>query len=335
MRSFVVEPMQHGRLFLAGDAAHIVPPTGAKGLNLAVADVRVLAEALDAWYATGRREPCSSATRTTCLRRVWRAEHFSWWMTSMLHRFEGDDAFDASSSSRSSRYVTLVAARRRPRSRRTTSASSVSRSTPALLGAAVILTAVNLRTPVGSVPPVVDEIVDDIGLSAAAAGLLTTLPVLCFGLFAPASPVLARRLGAERVLLVALVPILVGLLVRAAPSTAALFAGTLIAGAGIAVGNVIVPAVLKGRFATSVGPADGHLQRHARRRRRDRRRSDRADPERTRSGLARRAQRLGDPGGADDRARRVRAGAGPRHDDLAAASAAARSRSSATGSPGT
>jgi MFS transporter, CP family, cyanate transporter len=133
----------------------------------------------------------------------------------------------------------------------------VSRSAPALLGAAVILTAVNLRTPVGSVPPVVDEIVDDIGLSAAAAGLLTALPVLCFGLFAPASPVLARRLGAERVLLVALVPILVGLLVRAAPSTAALFAGTLIAGAGIAVGNVIVPAVLKGRFAASVGPLTG------------------------------------------------------------------------------
>ncbi len=128
---------------------------------------------------------------------------------------------------------------------------------PALLGAAVILTAVNLRTPVGSVPPVVDEIVDDVGLSAAAAGLLTTLPVLCFGLFAPASPLLARRLGAERVLLVALVPILVGLLVRSAPSTAALFAGTLLAGAGIAVGNVIVPAVLKGRFATSVGPLTG------------------------------------------------------------------------------
>jgi MFS transporter, CP family, cyanate transporter len=121
----------------------------------------------------------------------------------------------------------------------------------------VILAAVNLRTPVGSLPPVVDEIVDDIGLSAAAAGLLTTLPVLCFGLFAPASPVLARRLGAERVLLVALVPILVGLLVRSAPSTAALFAGTLLAGAGIAVGNVIVPAVLKGRFATSVGPLTG------------------------------------------------------------------------------
>jgi MFS transporter, CP family, cyanate transporter len=107
------------------------------------------------------------------------------------------------------------------------------------------------------VPPVVDEITADLGLTAAAAGLLTTGPVLCFGLFAPAAPVLARRLGAERVLLVALVPILIGLLVRAGSSTTALFAGTLIAGAGIAVGNVIVPAVLKARFATSVGPLTG------------------------------------------------------------------------------
>ena len=86
MRSFVVEPMQHGRLFLAGDAAHIVPPTGAKGLNLAIADVRVLAEALVAWYRTAARRRCSTPTRERCLRRVWRAEHFSWWMTSMLHR---------------------------------------------------------------------------------------------------------------------------------------------------------------------------------------------------------------------------------------------------------
>ena len=89
MRSFVVEPMQHGRLFLAGDAAHIVPPTGAKGLNLAVADVRVLAEALVAWYRTGRTDLLEGYS-STCLRRVWRAEHFSWWMTSMLHRFDDD-----------------------------------------------------------------------------------------------------------------------------------------------------------------------------------------------------------------------------------------------------
>ena len=85
--------MQHGRLFLAGDAAHIVPPTGAKGLNLAIADVRLLAEALVSWYRTGSAE-LLAAYSVSCLRRVWRAEHFSWWMTSMLHRPPGNDPFD-------------------------------------------------------------------------------------------------------------------------------------------------------------------------------------------------------------------------------------------------
>ena len=94
MRSFVCEPMQYGRLYLAGDAAHIVPPTGAKGLNLAAADVRVLAEGLAAWYGSGD-ESLLAAYSQTCLRRVWRAEHFSWWMTSMLHRFPGGDPFEA------------------------------------------------------------------------------------------------------------------------------------------------------------------------------------------------------------------------------------------------
>ncbi len=93
MRSFVCEPMRHGRLFLAGDAAHIVPPTGAKGLNLAVSDVRVLAEALDAWYRTGD-ETLLDGYSATCLRRVWRVQHFSWWMTSMLHRFPDLDPYD-------------------------------------------------------------------------------------------------------------------------------------------------------------------------------------------------------------------------------------------------
>ena len=92
MRSFVVEPMRYGRLYLAGDAAHIVPPTGAKGLNLAVADVRVLAPALAAFFASGRIE-FLDAYSATCLKRVWRVEHFSWWMTSMLHRFPDDDVF--------------------------------------------------------------------------------------------------------------------------------------------------------------------------------------------------------------------------------------------------
>jgi p-hydroxybenzoate 3-monooxygenase len=93
MRSFVIEPMQYGRLFLAGDAAHVVPPTGAKGLNLAAADVKVLAEALIDWYRSGRTA-LLDAYSATCLRRVWRVEHFSWWMTTMLHRAPGDDAFD-------------------------------------------------------------------------------------------------------------------------------------------------------------------------------------------------------------------------------------------------
>jgi p-hydroxybenzoate 3-monooxygenase len=92
MRSFVVEPMQWGRLYLAGDAAHIVPPTGAKGLNLAIRDVHVLAEALGTWYRDGDAS-LLDAYSETCLRRVWRAEHFSWWMTTMLHRSPDDDRF--------------------------------------------------------------------------------------------------------------------------------------------------------------------------------------------------------------------------------------------------
>ena len=92
MRIFVVEPMQCGRLFLAGDAAHIVPPTGAKGLNLAVADVRALTRALVRYYASGSTDLLDGYSRT-CLSRVWRAEHFSWWMTTMLHRAPDADAF--------------------------------------------------------------------------------------------------------------------------------------------------------------------------------------------------------------------------------------------------
>jgi p-hydroxybenzoate 3-monooxygenase len=93
MRSFVIEPMQYGRLFLAGDAAHIVPPTGAKGLNLAVADVRVLAKAIAEYYRSGSRDLLDRYSET-CLRRVWKVQRFSWWMTSMLHRFESDNPFD-------------------------------------------------------------------------------------------------------------------------------------------------------------------------------------------------------------------------------------------------
>jgi len=93
LRSFVCEPMQYGRLFLAGDSAHIVPPTGAKGLNLAVADVLVLARALEAMY---RRNDRSALDRysAACLRRVWKAERFSWYMTTMLHRNESETEFE-------------------------------------------------------------------------------------------------------------------------------------------------------------------------------------------------------------------------------------------------
>jgi p-hydroxybenzoate 3-monooxygenase len=95
MRSFVTEPMQYGRLYLAGDAVHIVPPTGAKGLNLAVADVRILADGLERWFSTGDDRLLELYSRT-CLRRVWRVQHFSWWMTSMLHRMPDDhDGFQA------------------------------------------------------------------------------------------------------------------------------------------------------------------------------------------------------------------------------------------------
>jgi p-hydroxybenzoate 3-monooxygenase len=100
MRSFVAEPMRFGRLFLAGDAAHIVPPTGAKGMNLAMADVQVLARGLQSFYSP-RAHPGGAAAMEalnaysqTCLSRVWKVQRFSWWMTSLLHRFEQDTPFD-------------------------------------------------------------------------------------------------------------------------------------------------------------------------------------------------------------------------------------------------
>ncbi|HEY1311860.1 MAG TPA: 4-hydroxybenzoate 3-monooxygenase [Pseudolabrys sp.] len=93
MRSFVVEPMQHGRLYLAGDSAHIVPPTGAKGMNLAFADVVFLSRALDAHYKE-KRDDLLESYSATCLRRVWKAQRFSWWMTQIMHRFPHETAFD-------------------------------------------------------------------------------------------------------------------------------------------------------------------------------------------------------------------------------------------------
>ena len=93
MRSFVVEPLQYKRLFLAGDAAHIVPPTGAKGMNLALADDHFLTQALDAFYRRNDAAQLASYSRT-CLHRVWKAQRFSWWMTSLLHRFHDEPAFE-------------------------------------------------------------------------------------------------------------------------------------------------------------------------------------------------------------------------------------------------
>ncbi len=93
MRSVVCEPMRHGRLFLAGDAAHVVPPTGAKGLNLAVADVRVLARGLQSFYASGDFAPLERYS-DTCLARVWKGQRFSYWLTTLLHRADTDTSFD-------------------------------------------------------------------------------------------------------------------------------------------------------------------------------------------------------------------------------------------------
>jgi p-hydroxybenzoate 3-monooxygenase len=104
LRSFVAEPMRHGRLFLAGDAAHIVPPTGAKGLNLAAADVRFLAEALSAFYKSGRSDLLDGYS-AKCLARVWKAQRFSWWMTSLTHRFPEASPFERRAQAAELAYV--------------------------------------------------------------------------------------------------------------------------------------------------------------------------------------------------------------------------------------
>ena len=104
MRSFVAAPMRYRSLFLAGDAAHIVPPTGAKGLNLAVADVVRLAEALSDHYQPAATTGLDNYS-DRCLERVWRAQHFSWWMTQMLHVDPADDAYGDQLSRSQIRYV--------------------------------------------------------------------------------------------------------------------------------------------------------------------------------------------------------------------------------------
>jgi p-hydroxybenzoate 3-monooxygenase len=105
MRSFVVEPMRFARLFLAGDAAHIVPPTGAKGMNLAIADVSCLAAALVAFYRTGDAGPLAGYSQQ-CLKRVWQVQRFSWWMTNLLHRHPDETPFDQRRQLAELEYVT-------------------------------------------------------------------------------------------------------------------------------------------------------------------------------------------------------------------------------------
>ncbi|HEV8686301.1 MAG TPA: MFS transporter [Gaiellaceae bacterium] len=121
----------------------------------------------------------------------------------------------------------------------------------------MVLAGFNLRIAVVIVPPVIDEIQRDLDLSSAAAGLLTAVPVLCFGLLAPAVPALTRRFGAERLLVAAFVPITLGVLLRGAAFVPALFLGTVVAGAGIAIGNVVVPVVVRARFGSGTGPIMG------------------------------------------------------------------------------
>ena len=105
LRSFVVEPMQYGRLFLVGDAAHIVPPTGAKGLNLAASDVNTLYRLMVKVYQEGRTDLIPNYSET-CLKRIWKAERFSWWMTSMLHKFSDEEDFNTRMQQAELDYVT-------------------------------------------------------------------------------------------------------------------------------------------------------------------------------------------------------------------------------------
>ncbi|PXX95148.1 4-hydroxybenzoate 3-monooxygenase [Halomonas sp. LBP4] len=105
LRSFVVEPMQHGRLFLVGDAAHIVPPTGAKGLNLAASDVNTLYRLMVKVYQEGRTDLIPNYSET-CLKRIWKAERFSWWMTTMLHKFSEEEDFGTRMQQAELDYVT-------------------------------------------------------------------------------------------------------------------------------------------------------------------------------------------------------------------------------------
>lgn len=128
---------------------------------------------------------------------------------------------------------------------------------PALLAGAILLTALNLRTAIGTVPPLLDDLRVAVPLSSVAAGVLTTLPVICMALGSPVAPRLARRMGVEGALCLMALTVAAGILLRLEPSTAALFAGTIVAGLGIAVGNVLVPALIKRDFPERTGTMTG------------------------------------------------------------------------------
>ena len=137
---------------------------------------------------------------------------------------------------------------------------TISRAYPrhlALLAAAIVFTALNLRTAVASVPPLLDEIRTDLPLSAAAAGALTTTPVVCMALGAVVAPRVARRIGTESAVAALCLTMVAGMLLRWVPGVAALFAGTIVAGLGIALGNVLVPSLIKRDFPHRVGPMTG------------------------------------------------------------------------------
>jgi CP family cyanate transporter-like MFS transporter len=129
------------------------------------------------------------------------------------------------------------------------------RLSPVLLAAGVILVAINLRPAAASIGPVLDRIQSDTGLSSGWAGALTTLPVLCFGLLAPLAPPLARRLGVHRAIAAAMVGLLAGMVLRLVPGTFFLFAGTALAGASIATGNVLLPVIVRRDFPERTGTA--------------------------------------------------------------------------------
>ncbi|EPH41355.1 MFS transporter [Streptomyces aurantiacus] len=137
------------------------------------------------------------------------------------------------------------------------SAPRITRSTAIWTVVGLVLLTLNLRAAITGVPPVLGELQDELGLTGVEAGVLTTLPMLCLGVFAALAPVLARRVGAETAITGALLLITIGVLLRVAPSQAALFTGTVLAGAGVATGNVLVPAVIRRVFPHRVGPLTG------------------------------------------------------------------------------